>query len=68
LWRALRRAAHVIREFHAEQVHHWERYYLASRALVPRDGPLAWVPALDGYRLTGSHLPVPADEATRRTS
>jgi hypothetical protein len=65
LWRALRQVAHVIREFHTDQVYFWERYYLASRALAPRDGPLAWVPTLDGYRLAGNHLPAPAEEANR---
>jgi hypothetical protein len=29
--------------------------------------PLARAPTLDGHRLTGSHLPAPADEATRGT-
>jgi len=33
----------------------------------PAMAPLAWVPTLDSYRLTRSHLPVLADEATRRT-
>lgn len=63
--RALRRTARALREFHAEQVHYWERYYLASRAQVSHDGPLAWVLTLDGYRLAGSHLPAPAGGATR---
>jgi hypothetical protein len=65
LWRALRRAAHGIRNFHHEQVYLWERFYLASRALVPEDGPLTWIPTLDGYALAGCHLPAPGDAASR---
>ena|SRR5438067_2262663 len=43
LWRALRRGARAAGDFHAEQVHYWDRYFQASRTLVPHDGPLAWV-------------------------
>jgi len=63
LWRALRQGARAIRVLHDEQVYMWERFYLANRALVPQTGPLTWVPTLDGYRLTGSHLPAAANEA-----
>jgi hypothetical protein len=63
-WRALRQTARALREFHAEQVHYWERYYQACRVQVPHDGPLAWVLTLDGYRLAGSRLPAPVHRAT----
>ena len=46
LCRALRRSALVIRELHRD----------LEQASVPRSGALAWVPSLDGYRLTGDHL------------
>ena len=57
---ALRRGARAIRDFNSEQIDHWERFHQADRTLVPGEGPLAWVPTLDGYRLAGRHLPVPA--------
>ena len=59
----LRRGARAIRDLHREQIDCWERYYQAGRATVSHDGPLTWVLTLDGYRLAGSYLPVPAERA-----
>jgi hypothetical protein len=57
----LRRGARAIRDFNKEQIDWWERYCQAGRALVSDEGPLAWVLTLDGYRLAGCYLPVPAE-------
>ena len=51
------RVARAVRAAHNEQVRMWELWWLTSRVAVDRDGPLAWTPSLDGWRLTGSHLP-----------
>ena len=59
----LRRGARAIRDLHREQIDCWERYYQAGRATVSHEGPLTWVLTLDGYRLAGSYLPVPAERA-----
>jgi hypothetical protein len=59
--RTARRAAGALRAIHDEQVLAWELFLSANRAAVDRAGPLAWTPSLDGPRLTGSHLPIPAD-------
>ena len=56
LCRALRRSALVIRDLHRDLEQASECRWLSARAPVPRSGPLAWVPSLDGYRLTGDHL------------
>ena len=56
-WRAVCRAARAFRRLHAEQVHGWEVWGQANRASVPAEGPLRWVPTLDGRRLAGSELP-----------
>lgn len=61
-WQAVRRGARAIREFNDEQVRMWEHIHQASRALVPSDGPLAWVRTLDGYQLSGSRLPAAVSE------
>jgi hypothetical protein len=55
--RAAGRAAAALGRIHYEQVYMWEAYLQASRASVPEDGPLTWILTLDGYRLSGSHLP-----------
>jgi len=57
LWRAARRAAVALRVIHCEQVFMWELFWQGSRVPVSRAGPLAWVPSLDGSRLTGNRLP-----------
>jgi hypothetical protein len=45
----------------------WERFWLSNRAVPPATtGPLSWVPSLDGYRLTGSHLLGPDQGADAR--
>jgi hypothetical protein len=51
------RVARAVRAAHEEQVRMWELWWLTSRVAVDRDGPLAWTPSLDGWRLTGSYLP-----------
>jgi hypothetical protein len=35
----------------------WDAWWQANRATVPDSGPLTWVLTLDGYQLSGSHLP-----------
>ncbi len=57
LWRATRRAALAIRDLHRDLEQASECRWLSARVPVPGTGPLAWVPSLDGYRLTGNHLP-----------
>jgi hypothetical protein len=46
-----------------QQVYMWESVLSTSGAVPPSAvGPLRWVPALDGDRLVGNHLPIsPAD-------
>jgi hypothetical protein len=39
----------------------WELFWHAGRVPVDQTGPLAWIPSLDGPRLTGSHLRGPGD-------
>ena len=59
-WRVVRSGIGVLRDFHAEQVHAYEVLWQANRAQpAPKTGPLEWVRTLDGYQLTGSHLPDP---------
>jgi len=60
---AVRRVARALRAAHDEQVRMWEAWPQENRAAVPQAGPLSWVLTLDGYRLAGSHLPVPDDAA-----
>ena len=57
LLRAVCRAARALGRLHAEQVQAWEVWAQANRATVPAEGPLRWVPTLDGRRLAGRHLP-----------
>ncbi len=57
--RAIRRGAAAVRELHGDLVQASECRCLSGRAAVPRPGPMAWVLSVDGYRLTGSHLPDP---------
>ena len=61
VWRTIRRAAAALRAVHDEQVLMWEVFGRSSRVPPDRDGALAWVPSLDGPRLTGDQLPVPDD-------
>ena len=56
-WRAVCRAARAFSRLHAEQVYGWEVWAQANRASAPAEGPLRWVPTLDGSRLAGGHLP-----------
>ena len=59
-WRVVRSGISVLRNLHAEQVYAYEVLWQANRAHpAPRTGPLEWVRTLDGYQLTGSHLPDP---------
>jgi hypothetical protein len=60
-WRAACRAARVLGRVHCEQAHMWDVWAQANRAAVSREGPLAWVLTLDGYRLAGSYLPDGSD-------
>ena len=59
VWRTIRRAAVALRALNDEQIWMWEVYLRSSRAAPDRTGPLAWVPSLDGPRLTGDDLPIP---------
>jgi hypothetical protein len=59
--RTARRAAGALRAIHDEQILMWEAWWSANRVPVDRAGPLTWTPSLDGPRLTGSHLHIPAD-------
>jgi hypothetical protein len=61
VWRIIRRAAAGLRAVHHEQVLTWELFVRSSRVPPDRDGALAWVPSLDGPRLTGDQLPIPDD-------
>jgi hypothetical protein len=61
VWRIIRCAAAALRAVHDEQVLMWEVFGRSSRVLPDRDGALAWVPSLDGPRLTGDQLPIPDD-------
>ena len=61
LRRLWRRVAAALRHINAEQTLMWELSWQAGRATVPKTGPLAWVQALDGYRLAGDRLPAPDD-------
>ena len=56
-WRAVCRAARAFSRLHAEQVYGWEVWAQVNRTSVPAEGPLRWVPTLDGRRLAGGHLP-----------
>ena len=58
LWRAVCRAVQALGRLHGEQVQAWEVWAQANRATVPAEGPLRWVPTLEGRRLAGRHLPV----------
>jgi hypothetical protein len=60
VWRIIRCAA-ALRAVHDEQVLIWEVFGRSSRVSPDRDGALAWVPSLDGPRLTGDQLPIPDD-------
>ena len=45
----------------------WDAWWQANRATVPSTGPLTWVLTLDGYQLSGSHLPAPSDTSAGGT-
>jgi hypothetical protein len=57
VWRAARRVAAALWALHEEQGRTWDPWWQANRATVPESGALTWVLTLDGYRLSGSHLP-----------
>jgi hypothetical protein len=64
---AVRTAIRAVRMAHHEQVRMWECILLTSGAApLTAAGPLRWVPSLDGYRLTGSHLPAQDPSETGR--
>lgn len=58
---SLCRTVRALRAIHQEQVLMWELFWHAGRVPVDQTGPLAWIPSLDGPRLTGSHLRGPGD-------
>ena|SRR6266496_6849114 len=62
-WRAMRRVGRALRDLNGELVQASECFWLAGRTPVPRSGPMACVPSLDGQRLTGSYLPDPGHPA-----
>jgi hypothetical protein len=62
-WRAVSRAAVVLRDLHHQQVYAWECLLRANRVAIDRPGPLTWTPSLDGPRLAGSWLTAPDDFA-----
>ena len=64
LWRAVCRAVQALGRLHGEQVQAWEVWAQANRATVPAEGPLRWVPTLDGRRLAGRHLAAADDTRT----
>jgi hypothetical protein len=61
VWRIIRHTAAALRAVHDEQVLMWEVSVRSSRVPPDRDGALAWVPSLDGPRLTGDQLAIPDD-------
>lgn len=67
LWRGTRCTVRVLRAIHDEQVHMWELFWQAGRVPVVRPGPLAWIPSLDGPRLTGSRLSIPGEASAGGT-
>ena len=68
VWRAMRGVTRALRDLNADLMQASECFWLAGRAPVPRSGPMAWVPSLDGYRLTGSYLPDPGHPADASSS
>ena len=58
LWLAVRMVIRAVAMAHHEQVRMWECVLQTSGAVpLTAAGPLRWVRSLDGYRLSGSHLP-----------
>jgi len=67
LWLAVRTVIRVVGMVHDEQVRMWECILLTSGAApLTAAGPLRWVRSLDGYRLSGSHLPAQDPSQTGR--
>lgn len=56
IWRPVRGVASALLTLHREQSLVSELRWQANRATVRGGGPLTWVLALDGYRLSGSHV------------
>lgn len=63
LWRAMRCSGRALRNLNGDLMQASECFWLAGRVSVPRSGPMAWVPSLDGYRLIGSYAPEPGQPA-----
>ena len=63
LGRLVRRVGRALRDLDGDLMQASESFWLAGRKPGPGSGPMAWVPSLDGYRLTGSHLPDPGRPA-----
>ena len=67
LWLAVRTVIRVVGMAHDEQVRMWECILLTSGAApLTAAGPLRWIRSLDGYRLSGSHLPAQDPSQTGR--
>ena len=67
LWLAVRTVIRAVGMAHDEQVRMWECILLTSGAApLTAAGPLRWVRSLDGYRLSGSHLPTQDPSQTGR--
>ena len=67
LWLAVRTVIRVVGMVHDEQVRMWECILLTSGAApLTAAGPLRWIRSLDGYRLSGSHLPAQDPSRTGR--
>jgi hypothetical protein len=57
-------AVRVLRALQEEQVRILELSWSSSQMPVDQGGPLAWIPGLDGPRLTGCYLPISDDAET----
>ena len=67
-WRAMRRVGRALRKLDGDLMQASECLWLAGRAPVSRSGPMAWVPSLEGYRLTGRYLPDPGPRSDVTTA
>jgi hypothetical protein len=54
----------VLRPLYEEQIRILELSWQPGWIPVDEDGPLAWIPGLDGPRLIGCYLPVSDDAET----
>ena len=63
----VRMVIRAVQMAHDEQVRMWECVLLTSGAApLTAAGPLRWVRSLDGYRLSGSHVPAQDSAETER--